>query len=118
MDLVPGGNQNPVLGGADRYYDVTQFEPSKLGFFGTLGRNTVTGPGLASFDASVFKTFHVGQDKELSLRLEVFNLFNRTNLGTPDMTAFRNGVVNPTAGQITSTRTPARQVQLGARFIF
>jgi hypothetical protein len=118
VDLKPGGNPNPVLGGADRYYDVTQFEPSKIGFFGTLGRNTLIGPGLATFDASVFKAFQFAEGREISLRIEVFNLFNRVNLGTPDMNAFTEGEVNPTAGQITSTRTPARQLQLGLRFTF
>lgn len=118
VDLVPGGNSNPVLGGADLYFDPSQFEPSKIGQFGTLGRNTVIGPGLATFDLSVFKNFGLGAGRELALRLEVFNLFNRTNLGTPDMVAFRNGVPNPSVGQITSTRTAARQMQLGVRFTF
>ena len=115
VDLVPGGNPNPVLGGSDRYYDVTQFAPSKVGFFGTLPRNTLIGPGFASFDTSVFKTFTLNQGRELSLRLEVFNVFNRVNLGTPDMTAFIDGVVNPQAGEIDGTRGPARQMQLGVR---
>jgi outer membrane receptor protein involved in Fe transport len=118
VDLIPGGNANPVLGGSDRYYDVSQFEPSKIGYFGTLGRNTVIGPGLATFDASVFKTFALGQGREIVFRLEMFNLFNRVNLGTPDMDAFIDGELNPTAGQITSTRTPGRQTQLGVRFTF
>jgi outer membrane receptor protein involved in Fe transport len=118
VDLKPGGDPNPVLGGSDRYYDVNQFEPSKLGFFGTLPRNTVIGPGFASFDASLFKSFTLTQGREVSLRLEVFNVFDRVNLGTPDMTAFIDGIVNPQAGEIDGTRGPARQMQLGIRFTF
>ena len=118
VDLKPGGNPNPVLGGSDRYYDVSQFEPSKLGFFGTLPRNTVIGPGFAAFDASLFKTFTLTQGREVSFRLEVFNVFDRVNLGTPDMTAFIDGVVNPQAGEIDGTRGSARQMQLGIRFTF
>ena len=58
VDLKPGGNPNPVLGGSDRYYDVSQFEPSKLGFFGTLPRNTVIGPGLAVLRCLAVQDLH------------------------------------------------------------
>jgi hypothetical protein len=111
VDLIPGGNPNPVRGGSDQYYDVTQFAPSKVGYFGTLPRNTVIGPGLATVDGSVFKAFSTKRLGEVTFRLEMFNLLNRTNLGTPNMTAFVDGVQSPTAGQIASTRTPARQMQ-------
>jgi hypothetical protein len=37
----------------------------------------------------------------------------------PDSTIFLSGGVrNPTAGRITSTSTPARQLQLGIKFMF
>jgi hypothetical protein len=117
-DLVPGGDNNPITGDPNRYFDVSQFTPSKLGFFGTVGRNTVISPGLATVDLSVFKNFQMGSAGRLQARFETFNLLDRANFGTPDMTAFINGEVNPTAGRITSTRSPARQVQLGVRWTF
>jgi hypothetical protein len=116
-DLVPGGNPNPVTGDPERWFDVSQFTPSKLGFFGTLGRGTVTSPGLATVDLSLFKNFVI-QNGRLQFRIETFNLLDRANFGTPEMTAFINGVENPTAGRITSTRTPGRQTQLGVRWTF
>jgi hypothetical protein len=48
----------------------------------------------------------------------MFNLFNRANFANPEMTAFIDEQPNPTAGLITRTRTPARQIQLGLRFTF
>ncbi len=52
-------------------------------------------------------------------RLEAFNAFNWVNLGLPDATIFNaGGVRNPTAGRITRTSTPARQVQLGVKLSF
>jgi hypothetical protein len=55
----------------------------------------------------------------MQYRLEVFNLFNRANFGTPDMVAFDNqGIPNPTFGRITSTSTPSRQIQIGLKLIF
>ena len=116
-DLIPNGNSNPVTGDPDAWFDISQFQPSRIGYFGNLERGTVRSPGLATVDLSVFKNITVGTGR-LQLRFETFNLFNRTNFGTPDMEAFINGEPNPSAGRITSTRTPARQTQLGIRWSF
>jgi hypothetical protein len=116
-DLIPDGNKNPVTGDPTRYYDISQFTPSRLGYFGNLGRNTVISPGLANVDLSLFKNTDI-ESMRVQFRVEVFNQFNRTNFGNPEMEAFNDGRPNPTAGRITSTRTPARQIQLGLRFTF
>ena len=88
-DLIPGGDNNPVLGGPDKYFDDTQFVNSQIGFFGNLGRNTVTSPGLATVDLSIFKDFQVSEGSNIQFRAETFNLFNRANFGTPDMDYFQ-----------------------------
>lgn len=116
-DLIAGGNSNPVTGDPERWFDISQFTPSRLGYFGNLGKGTVRSPGLATVDLSVFKNFEVGAGR-LQFRIETFNLFNRVNFGTPDMVAFIDGRPNPTAGRITTTRTSARQAQIGIRWIF
>lgn len=116
-DLIAGGNRNPVTGNPERWFDSSQFTPSRLGYFGNLGKGTVRSPGLASVDLSVFKNFQVGTGR-IQFRIETFNLFDRVNFGTPDMTAFINGQPNPTAGRITRTRTSARQTQIGLRWVF
>ena len=55
----------------------------------------------------------------LELRAEVFNLFNRVNLGLPSTSLFNSdGSYRSNAGRITETRTSARQMQLGVKFIF
>jgi hypothetical protein len=64
------------------------------------------------------------EDKTLQLRGEVFNVLNHPNFGLPGGGPFSQGAVagtgtiNPTYGRITSTRTTARQVQLGVKLIF
>ena len=118
-DLVLGGNNNPVLGGPQRYYDTSQFAPSRLGFFGTLGRNTLSAPGLATFDLSLFKVIETSEKTKLQFRAEFFNLLNRANFGTPDTNNFSaTGQLNPSAGRITATRIPSRQIQFGLKYIF
>jgi hypothetical protein len=133
-NLVPGGNNNPVLGGPDRYYDVTQFVPStctgsrvcapgdpdyRVGYLGNLGYNTMSGPGLATFDFSVLKNIRVTESTSFQFRTEFFNLTNHPNFFIPDSTPFlNNGTRDPQAGRITETRTSARQIQFALKFLF
>jgi hypothetical protein len=110
------------LGGPDLYYDPCQFAPSTLGFFGTLGSNTVIGPGIAMLDFSLLKRFNVTEGSHLQFRSEFFNLFNRPQFDNPLATPFDNqgrNNVNVTQ-QITTTRSTltARQIQFGLKFVF
>jgi len=63
-----------------------------------------------------------GKRGALELRVEAFNVFNRTNLSIPNRVVFagaREGEAPlPTAGRITSTVNDARQVQLGVKIRF
>lgn len=128
-DLRAGANNNPVLrDGRDpnKYFDPNAFAVAPLGYFGNLARNTLIGPGVATFDFVVKKTFAIDEARRIQFRSEFFNLFNRANFGTPGQSVFSappnaanpNGVVLSTAGQITSTSTTSRQIQFGLRFEF
>jgi hypothetical protein len=89
------------------------------GYFGNLGRNTLTAPGLATFDFSVFKRFALTEASGLQFRAEFFNLFNRPNFGSPDVTPWDSSArPDPLAAEISSTRTSARQIQFGVRYTF
>ncbi|HKQ78000.1 MAG TPA: TonB-dependent receptor [Blastocatellia bacterium] len=120
-NLKQGASSNPVLGGPDRYFDVNAFELPPVNTRGTLGRNTLIGPGLVSVDASLGKSFALGESRSLTFRAEVFNLPNHPNFAVPSgQIAFTNAqsAVAPTAGRITSTVTTSRQIQLGLKFTF
>jgi len=125
--LIPGGNRNPIRkGDPDAYVDATQFVLAPVGMFGNLGRNTLISPGLFTFDGSVFKNFTLAENHKLQFRAEFFNLFNRPNFGAPvgpnvpDNTLLVNSDGSPNAnfGQISYTRTSARQIQLALRYTF
>jgi hypothetical protein len=122
VDLIPGGNQNSVRPrNPNQYFDVTQFAFPDLFAMGNIGRNTLITPGIANFDATFSKStaLPVGEDTQLQFRAEFYNVFNRANFGVPNTNLFdRFGARVPTAGQITSTRTPARQIQLALKLIF
>jgi len=93
-----------------------------------LGRNTVIGPPLFSVDATLDKDFRFTERLNLQLRLDVFNLFNHPNFGSPGngLTADHldpNGVPIPGSGgfgRVTSLNpgVSMRQLQLSAKIIF
>ncbi|MBI4483454.1 MAG: hypothetical protein HY652_11260 [Acidobacteria bacterium] len=121
-NMIPGGNNNLVVGRPGRYFDPSQFALPPAGFLGNLGANTVTGPGLATLDFSLVRNFPVSAVSEqfnVQFRAEFFNIFNRANFGRPDLVVFTSaGAVRGAAGRITDTATPNRQIQLGLRIGF
>jgi outer membrane receptor protein involved in Fe transport len=73
------------------------------GTFGNLERNELRGPGYWRTDASLFKHFPLGGERDLEVRIEAVNLFNNVNLGQPDSEVGVPGNPNTNAGRITST---------------
>jgi hypothetical protein len=119
-DLRAGASSNPVLGGPDQYFDPKAFVLPASGFIGNLGRNTIIGPDRRTIDLVIGRNVPLGASKrELQFRVEVFNLLNRANFSTPQQNVFNtNGTIREDAGRITSTSTSARQVQLGAKYVW
>ena len=119
-DLV--GSTYPVLDtsrskGAKvaEYFDITRFRNPVPNTWGTLGRNSLQGPGFSNTDASLVKSFHLplGESGLGQLRFESFNVFNRTNFSIPN-----TGITNPAFGRITSTDGDSRVLQLAVKVIF
>ena len=78
------------------------------------------GPDLKEVDLSVFKNFRFGR-QNVQFRAEVFNLLNRANFATPDISGglFNiDGTRASSATRITHTVTTARQLQLGLKLVF
>ncbi|MBI2820763.1 MAG: TonB-dependent receptor [Acidobacteria bacterium] len=122
-DLKPGGNSNPIVGdGRDpnRYLDPSQFVLQEAGYFGNLGRTTVTGPGYANIDLSLVRDIPMGESSRLQFRGELFNLLNRANFSGPNTVVFATNTGSPAAafGTIRSTDGTARQIQLGLKIFF
>ena len=117
-DLLPGASNNPILGGPDKYFDPLVFTLPEAGFLGNLGRNTLTGPGVANFDFSLTKMTRIGESSNLQFRAEFFNLTNHANFTIPASTIFTSAGPLGSAGRITSTRTTARRIQFGLKLLF
>lgn len=89
--------------------------------FGNAGRNTVIGPGLFTWDFSLFKNNYIPRISEkfnVQFRIEAFNIFNRANFAPPidNSTLFdQNGNRVGGAGAIDQTVTPGREIQFGLK---
>ncbi len=83
---------------------------------GNNGRNSLYGPKLVDVDFSLFKNTHITERFVAQFRAEFFNVFNHPNLQAP----IDNLVIDAggTAGQIDSTTTSSRQIQLGLKLTF
>src|SRR5215472_9419940 len=115
-----------VLGSPKQWFNPAAFiaPPATIGFYGNLGRNSFIGPGLATWDFSVFKNTRINERFNVQFRAELFNLLNRANFNTPNLitftppTAANPSGVSGTAGAITSTSTTSRQVQFGLKLLW
>jgi hypothetical protein len=98
-------------------FSILQTDPTKAGFvpdqaFGNSGVGILRGPSLVNFDFSLAKEFRLTERQLLQFRSEFFNSLNHTNLGIPNIT------MGSGFGTITTTATPARQIQFGLKYRF
>ena len=124
--LNPDFTGSVVTGNPAQWFNPAAFiaPPSTSGFFGNAGRNTYTGPGLATWDFSVLKETRIRERLSVQFRAEIFNLLNRANFNTPNLIVFTPPTaanltgLSGTAGSITSTSTTSRQVQFGLKLLW
>ena len=92
---------------------------------GNLGRNRLSGPGLMTWDLSIFKNIQVPRISEsfkVQLRAEFFNVLNHANFLSPGFinTFGQNNSVlsfdgGPLPTALNQTSTASRQIQLGIK---
>ena len=124
--LNPNFSGPVVLGNPNQWFNPAAFiaPPSSSGFYGNVGRDAYTGPGLATWDFSVLKDTAIRERLSLQFRAEIFNLLNRANFNTPNLivftppTAANLSGLSGTAGAITSTSTTSRQIQFGLKLLW
>ena len=109
-----------VTGNPTQWFNPAAFlqPPANSGFYGNLGRDTLNGPGLATWDFSTLKNTSVSERLTIQFRAEIFNLLNRANFNTPNLIVFTPTGVSGTAGAITSTSTTSRQVQFALKLLW
>jgi hypothetical protein len=127
---VPGANANldSSKRSTSEWFDIQAFALQPFGTYGTLGRNTVTGPGIFDVDFSTLKNFNFTERIYMQLRVEAFNVLNHPNFGDPNLSLSSDSVTQAgipipgsgAFGTINSTRSTIamRQLQFGLKIVF
>jgi opacity protein-like surface antigen len=97
---------------AERWFDTSAFGLPAPFAFGSAPRNSVIGPGFSSMDLSLARTWSLRGTRELELRWEIFNLFNKANFDVPNRV-----FGTPNFGRIFSAKDP-REMQFGVKLSF
>jgi hypothetical protein len=110
---LSGQSKSSFLNGI---FKASDFPAPTLGQEGVLGRNTYDNPGYKIMNFTFEKHFNAPwfftERVKIEAKGEVFNLFNRSNLGSVD-----SGITDSQFGQSTS-QLPPRQLQLHLRASF
>jgi len=116
MTGLPNVTGDPAAPGpetVDQWFNISQFTAVSSGVFGNELRNRLTGPGFQDFDLTIQRQLrfsHTG----VTLRWDIFNVFNTVNLGLPN----RDAGTPSTLGSISSLSGDPRIMQLAIRFTF
>jgi hypothetical protein len=104
----------------EEYFNTLAFTETAPGTFGNTGKNILFGPGLFDTDIALLKDTKFGDRFTLQFRAEAFNAFNNVNFGQPDDSWIDSVAAggSGTFGQILSTSTGPRIMQLGLKLLF
>jgi hypothetical protein len=106
----------------NEWFNTAAFAFNAPGTFGNSGRDILRGPGIATLDFSLSKSFpikvgHFAETQRVDFRAEAFNIFNHANFRNPD-----NTITDPTFGQILQTAKGSagdpRILQFALRYSF
>ncbi len=96
-----------------KYFNTSAFQLNALGTFGTTPRSFLRGPGAATFDLSMMKSFSLNEKMRMQFRTEFFNAFNKPNFSSP----FAQANTPARFGRIESAADP-RIIQMALKLTF
>ncbi len=104
----------------DQYFRTDVFALPAVGTIGNAAKYILRGPGINSWDISLFRNFRVRERVNTQFRCEAYNAFNHTQFSTINSTARFDAAgaqINAALGQATAARRP-RYIQLALRLSF
>jgi hypothetical protein len=141
---IPYNPNTVILGTPTNWFNPLMFGEQQLGTEPNTPRDILRGPGVGTWNLAINKDTKLGflgENGNLQFRAEIFNLLNRANFGPPSNAVFGGTLTNTiaggstggniqaptgsgstkplgTVGQITTTSTTSRQIQLALKVIF
>ncbi len=141
---IPYDPKTVILGTPTNWFNPLMFGEQALGTEPNTPRDILRGPGVGTWNLAINKDTKLGflgENGNLQFRAEIFNLLNRANFGPPSNAVFGGTLTNSgvggfmggniqaptgsgaskplgTVGQITTTSTTSRQIQLALKVIF
>ncbi len=101
------------VGPGNPYYDPTSFAAVTTVAYGSVGRNTLLGPGTVNFDFSLFRTVNITERFGVQFRVDASNLFNSPHFNNPN-----GDLTSGSFMEINSAKFDERQFRLGVRLSF
>jgi hypothetical protein len=113
---VESGRPYTIYTGFDANGDGSPFSDRP----GTIGRNTLMGPGIAAVDARVARPIKFTERLNSEFSVDFFNLFNRVNIRNINTFYGSADLNNPAAPGFNTPREVLnpRQIQLGVKLKF
>jgi hypothetical protein len=112
-DRIGNGNLSRGERTPDHWFSTAAFTAPAPFVFGNSGVDILEGPGLVNLDSTVARHFKLTERFRLDFRAEFFNILNNPHFSAPNTT------VNVAAGgSISSSLTPAREIQFGLKLLF
>src|SRR5690242_6865664 len=113
------------VGSGNPFYAPSAFAQSAVDTYGTVGRNTLLGPGSVNMDFSLFRTFKLTERFDLQFRADAANFFNSPHFNRPNggcsITVSATDLTCTSGGDflaITSAKNDERQFRFGLRLSF
>jgi len=97
---------------------VTSSTGARIQTYGNSAKRVARGPGLANWDAGLFKNTNVREGVNVQFRAEFFNLFNTPHFGLASAASPSLTFGNPAFGKLVTSAELGRQIQFGLKFVF
>ena len=107
-----------MVGDDGTWFDTTAFARPTGVRFGTVGRNTMHGPGVINTDLSLYRMFKITEKVNLQFRAEAFNLSNTPHFANPNASANSLNFGRITATQSADAMGRSPEFRFGLRLGF